>query len=191
LAVAAAVQAVAVAQAAFCITLRIQLPQAIHMQWWSAMAAVEVMQVCLVVMVQTQVLMALSRMAAVAVERGKQVGALALLVAVQAKTRHQHLVHHLKDLLGRLDQVPQVQLVQAAVAERVRLEFVGSSIRNIQALNVLRAATAATDFNIQFPDLLLITAVAAAAVQITIPVQLLNLGAVVTAVVATARTTIV
>ena len=35
--------AVAVAQAAFCITLRIQLPQAIHMQWWSAMAAVEVM----------------------------------------------------------------------------------------------------------------------------------------------------
>jgi hypothetical protein len=171
-----AVQAVAVAQAAFYITLRIQLPQAIHMQWWSAVAAVEVMQVCLVVMVQTQVLMALSRMAAVAVERGKQVGELVLQAVVLARIQFQHQVHRHKDLLGRLDQVQQVQLVQAAAAERVRLEFVGSSIRNIQALNALRAATAAMDFNIQFPDLLRITAVAVAAVLITTPARLSNLG---------------
>jgi hypothetical protein len=191
LAVAVAVQAVAVAQAAFCITLRIQLPQAIHMQWWSAMAAVEVLQVCLVVMDPTQALTALLRMAAVAVERGKQVDALALLVAVQAKTRHQHLVHHLKDLLGRLDQVPQVQLVPVAVAVQVQLEYVDSFIQNFQVLNELQVATAAMEFNIQFPDLLPITAVAAVAVQIITPVQLSNLGVAALVAVATARTTIV
>ena len=146
------------------------------MQWWSAMAAVEVMQVCLVVMEPTQALTALSRMAAVAVERGKQVGELVLQAVVLARIQSRHQVHRHKDLLGRLDQVPQVQLAQAAVAERVRLEFVGSSIRNIQALNVLRAAMAAMDFNIQFPDLLRITAVAVAAVLITTPAQLSNLG---------------
>jgi predicted GTPase len=191
LAAAVAVQVAAVAQAAFCITLRIQLPQAIHMQWWSAMAAVEVMQVCLVVMDPTQALTALLRMAAAAVERGKQVDALVHQAVVLVKIQSLLQVHRPKDSPEQQDQVQLLQLAPVAVAERVRLEFVGSSIRNIQALNALQVATAAMDFNIQFPDLQPITAVVVAAVQITTPVQLSILGVAALVAVATVPTTIV
>jgi hypothetical protein len=138
-----------------------------------------------------QALTALSRMVAVAVEHGKQVGALVLQVVVQVKIQLQHRVHHRKDLPERRGQARQVQLVQGAVAERAQLEFVGSFIRNIQALNALLAVMVATGFNIQSQAHLLITAVAAVAVQTITPAQLSSLGVAAMVVAAMEQTMIV
>ena len=139
----------------------------------------------------TRVSTALLHPAVAAAGHVKQAGALVLQVVVLVKIQRQHLVHLHKDLPELLGQVQPPQLAQVAAAEQVRLEFVGSSIRNIQALNALQAVTAAMDFHIQFLDQLPITAAVVVAGQTTTPAQLSNSGVAAMAAAATVPTTIV
>jgi hypothetical protein len=140
------------------------------------MVVVEAPQVRLVVMDLAQASTALSRMAAVAVGHNKLVAVLVLRVVALVKIQVLRLVHLHKDLPEQQDQVQLLQLAPVAVAVQVQLEYVDSFIQNFQVLNELQVATAAMDFHIQFPELLPITAAVAAAVQITTPAQLSNLG---------------
>jgi hypothetical protein len=140
------------------------------------MVVVEAPQVRLVVMDLAQASTALSRMAAVAVGHNKLVAVLVLRVVALVKIQVLRLVHLHKDLPEQQDQVQLLQLAPVAVAVQVQLEYVDSFIQNFQVLNELQVATAAMDFHIQFPELLRITAVVVAAVQITTPAQLSNLG---------------
>ena len=140
------------------------------------MAAVEVLQVCLAAMDPTRAFIALLQMAVVVAAHNKLVAVLVLRVVALVKIQVLRLVHLHKDLPEQLDQVQQLQLAQAAAAGQVRLEFVGSFIRNFQVLKELQVATAAMDFHIQFPELRRITEAAVAAVLTTTPAQPLNLG---------------
>jgi hypothetical protein len=136
----------------------------------------EAPQAWLVAMDPTRALTALLQMAAAVVARNKLAAVLALRVVALVKIQVQRLVHLHKDLPEQQDQVQLLQLAPVAVAVQVQLEYVDSFIQNFQVLNELQVATAAMDFHIQFPELLRITAAVAAAVQITTPAQLSNLG---------------
>ena len=136
----------------------------------------EVPQAWLVAMDPTRALTALLQMAVAVAARNKLVAVLVLRVVALVKIQVLRLVHLHKDLPEQQDQVQLLQLAPVAVAVQVQLEYVDSFIQNFQVLNELQVATAAMDFHIQFPELLPITAAVAAAVQITTPAQLSNLG---------------
>jgi hypothetical protein len=173
-AVVVVAQAAVAAQVVSSTALRRLSLQVMTIRFLSVMAVVEVLPARLVAMGLTQASTALLRMAVAAAARVKQVGAQVLRVVVLVKTQLPRLVHLHRDLPEQQDQVQMLQLAPVAVAAQVQLDYVDSFIRNSRVLNAPRVAMVATDFSIQFLDLLCITAVAVAAEPITTPARRLN-----------------